>query len=165
MLALTRWRSLQSTVSIMPTDPLWAFLPIMLVFTWVAYWEGWLILVLCLGLFSVAWALEDFLPVTAHYASASPKYGLLLAVVLSAVMTAPSFMNAHRYGLLSMRVLSLFALATVGACCLGAYFLSACEFFETFDGSELWAFCAALLLLAMSPFSTAPLAVYHARHR
>lgn len=165
MLALTQWLSLQSIVSIMPTDPLWAFLPIILMFTWVAYWEGWLIVVLCLGLFSVAWALEDFLPLSAHYASASPEHGLLLAVVSSAVMAVFWFINAHRRGLLPMRVLSMFALATAGVCCLSAYSLRTCGFFEPFDGSELWAFCGALSLLAMSPFATAPLAVYHARHR
>lgn len=164
MSALTQWLSSQSIAPILPPDPLWAFLPIMLVSAWIAYWEGWLIVVLCLGVFSVAWALEGFLPVTARYASVSSDHAFLLAIVLSAVTVAPSFAKGCRCGLFSVRVLSLFALAIGSIGCLSAYFFRACGFFETFDGPEFWAFCGALSLLTMSPFATAPLAVYRARH-
>ncbi|MBI5095421.1 MAG: hypothetical protein HZB26_23685 [Candidatus Hydrogenedentes bacterium] len=165
LLALTQWLTVHSIVSITPTAPLWAFIPIILAFTWVAYWQGWLIVALCAGLFSAAWALKEFEPVSALYAGASPEHGLLFAVVLNTSVVIPSSMNAYRCGLLSGRALCLLALATAGISCVCASCLRTCGFFETFRSFELWTFCGALSLLAMSPFATAPLSVYYARHR
>ncbi|MFA6239956.1 MAG: hypothetical protein WC655_03460 [Candidatus Hydrogenedentales bacterium] len=165
MSALTQWLSSRAILHVFPSYPLWAFIPLATVFTWVAYWQGWLIVALCLGLLPGAWGLQHFAPSVSEYVSLSPERIAIFATMLGAMLAVFSFAGARYRGLLTSRTLCLFALLATGASCLGVTLLRSCQFLEGSKGAELWTLCGALSLLAMSPFATAPLAIHRVRHR
>ena len=165
MTAFTQWLSSRAILHVVPSYPLWAFIPLATVVTWVAYWQGWLIVALCLGLLPGAWGLQHFAPSVSEYASLSPERIAVFATELGAVLAVFSFAGARYRGLLTWRTHSLFAFLAAGASCLGVTLIRSCQFLESSEGAELWTLCGALSLLAMSPFATVPLAVHQARHR
>ncbi len=165
MTAFSQWLSSQAILHVVPSYPLWAFIPLAVAFTWIAYWQGWLIVALCLGQLPAAWALQHFAPSLGEYESLSPERIAVFATELAAVLAVISFAGARYRGLLTLRSLCLFAFLAAGASCLGALLLQSCQFLEGYKGAGLWTLCGALSLLAMSPFAAVPLAVHQARHR
>ncbi|MCC6489860.1 MAG: hypothetical protein IT364_20390 [Candidatus Hydrogenedentes bacterium] len=163
--ALAQWVSSRSVASVLPAEPMWAFLPIILVSTWVAYWQGGLVLLGTMGFLAVTWMLKEFAPTAVFDTAASPATGLFAATSLCAAVAAPSFLRAWRYRLLSVRDLSLCVGAMAGICFVYTFLFRTCGFLEAFTDIKLWLFSGALSLLAVSPFAAAPSAVCRARHR
>lgn len=163
--ALAQWASSRSVASVLPAEPMWAFLPILLVSTWVAYWHGGLVLLATMGFLALTWMLKEFAPAAVPDGSASTEMGLLAATSLCAAIAVPTFVRAWRFCLLTVRDLCLCAAALAAICLACTYLFRACGFLEAFTDFELWLFSGELSLLAVSPFAAAPSAACRARHR
>jgi hypothetical protein len=136
----------------LPDEPLWAWTAIAFVFTWIAYWRGWLIVLLMLP--------EGFVDV-----ARSPERLLLLASTLCAILSMTAFVRAYRRKLMSISALVAIA---GSAACIGVamtFPLTICGMFTDFGRAELWTLCGAIGVLAASPATSVPLDIFYARHR
>ncbi|GMW01565.1 MAG: hypothetical protein AMXMBFR84_27020 [Candidatus Hydrogenedentota bacterium] len=159
------WWSFGAVLNPLPPHPIWAFAPLLLVASWVSYWQVYVLFSSWMAVNSVGYIASALAPEVARGFWAAPGREVPATACLGALVMLIVFAFAHRRGVIGLPTIAASFAVCLLLSVLGVFSIRACGYLDTWDIGKLTVFCAAVSVLAVGPFASVPAYIHVLRHR